>query len=54
MPDGAFYPAALLQTGLIHFNNGNFSEALINYKKVGKLPRTPEAQAALSGIKNSR
>lgn len=52
--DGAFYPRALLQTGLIHFNNGNFSEALINYKKVAEnFPGTPEAQAALSGIKNS-
>ncbi len=50
---GSYYRKALLQTGLISYNNGDFSKALAQYKEVAeKYPGTPESQAALLGIKN--
>ncbi len=52
--ESAFYPRALLQMGLIEFNSSNFNQALTLYKQVAEnFPGTPEAQAALLGIRNS-
>lgn len=49
----SYYRKALLQLGLINFNGGNYNPALAQYKEVAeKFPETPEAQAALLGIKN--
>jgi TolA-binding protein len=49
----AYYRKAMLQSGLINYNNNDFNQALANYKEVAeKFPETPEAQAALLGIKN--
>ncbi len=49
-----YYRKALLQLGLINYNNGDFNKSLAQYKEVAdKFPETPEAQAALMGIKNS-
>jgi TolA-binding protein len=48
-----YYPKALLQMGLISFNSGDFNQALTNYKQVAEnFSGTPDAQAALLGIKN--
>ncbi len=53
-PQSAYYRKAMLQLGLINYNNGEFRQALKQYKEVvEKYPGTPEAQAALLGIKNS-
>lgn len=53
-PQSNYHRKALLQMGLISYNEGNYSEALTHYKKVVEnYPGTPEAQAALQGIKNS-
>ena len=53
-PQSNYHRKALLQMGLINYNEGNYSEALTHYKKVAEnYPGTPEAQAALLGIKNS-
>src|SRR5690606_22456390 len=50
----AYYQKALLQTGLIHYNNGDYNKSLVSYKEVVEnYPGTPEAQAALSGIRNN-
>ena len=48
-----YYRKALLQLGLINYNSNDFNKALAQYKEVAeKFPETPEAQAALLGIKN--
>lgn len=48
-----FYRKSLLQLGLINYNSGDYNKALSQYKEVAdKFPETPEAQAALMGIKN--
>ena len=48
-----YYRKALLQIGLIHYNNGDYDKSLVRYKEVVEnFPGTPEAQTALSGIKN--
>ncbi len=48
-----YYRKSLLQMGLINYNNSDFNKALVQYKEVAdKFPETPEAQAALMGIKN--
>lgn len=48
-----YYRKSLLQLGLINYNNSDFNKALAQYKEVAdKFPETPEAQAALMGIKN--
>ena len=53
-PESSYYRKALLQLGLINYNNGNFNQALERYKNVVEnYPGTPEAQTALSGIRNS-
>ena len=53
-PQSTYFPRALLQMGLIEFNTGNFNQALTHYKQVAeKFQGTPEAQAALLGIRNS-
>ena len=52
-PHGSYYPKALLQLGLINFNNSDFNESLKLYKQVTENYKgSPEARAALSGIKN--
>src|SRR5690606_1018217 len=49
-----YYPRALLQMGLIEYNSGNFNQAMKHYKQVAEnFQGTPEAQAALLGIRNS-
>ena len=50
---GSYYRKALLQMGLINYNNGDFPQALAHYKNVAEnYQGTPEAQSALLGIKN--
>ncbi len=50
---GNYYRKGLLQLGLISYNSGNFNKSLEYYKEVTEnFPGTPEAQAALLGIKN--
>jgi TolA-binding protein len=52
--ESTYFPRTLLQLGLINFNSGEFNQALSYYKQVAeKFSGTPEAQAALLGIKNS-
>jgi TolA-binding protein len=52
--ESTYYPRALLQMGLIEYNRGEFNQALTYYKQVAeKYAGTPEAQAALLGIRNS-
>ncbi|MCD6354802.1 MAG: tetratricopeptide repeat protein [Prolixibacteraceae bacterium] len=52
-PEGNYYRKSLLQMGLINYNNGDFAKALVQYKKVAEnYQGTPEARAALPGIKN--
>ncbi len=52
-PGSSFYRNALLQLGLVNYNNGDYNKALQQYKEVAENYRgTPEAEAALSGIKN--
>ncbi len=49
-----YYRKALLQLGLISYNTGDFNGSLKHYKTVTEnFPGTPEAQAAMLGIKNS-
>lgn len=49
----AYYPKALLQMGLISYNQGDFQSSLRYYKEVAeKYGGTSEAQAALTGIRN--
>ena len=51
--NGSFYRRALLQMGLINYNNADYTKALSQYKDVvEKFPGTEEAQAALLGIRN--
>ncbi|MCK3685245.1 tetratricopeptide repeat protein [Maribellus sp. YY47] len=52
-PESSYYRKALLQLGLINYNNGDYNKALQQYKDVAENYRgTPEAESALSGIKN--
>ncbi len=52
-PGSSYYRKALLQLGLVNYNNGDFNAALKQYKEVAENYRgTPEAESALSGIKN--
>ena len=52
-PGSTFYRKALLQLGLVNYNNGDFNAALKQYKEVAEnYQGTPEAESALSGIKN--
>lgn len=52
-PGSSYYRNALLQLGLVNYNNGDYNKALQQYKEVAENYRgTPEAEAALSGIKN--
>ncbi len=47
------YRKALLQLGLISYNGGDYNQSLTYYKQVTEnFPGTPEAEAALLGIKN--
>ncbi|MCL1821276.1 MAG: tetratricopeptide repeat protein [Prolixibacteraceae bacterium] len=49
----AYYPKALLQMGLINYNQGDYQNSLRYYKEVAeKYGGTQEAQAALTGIRN--
>ncbi|MDR2911602.1 MAG: tetratricopeptide repeat protein [Bacteroidales bacterium] len=51
--NGSFYSKALLQMGLINYNNADYTEALLHYKEVlEKYQGTEEAQTALLGIRN--
>ncbi|MBT3382256.1 MAG: tetratricopeptide repeat protein [Prolixibacteraceae bacterium] len=50
---GIYYRKALLQMGLINYNNGDYPQALDQYQIVAENYRgTPEAQSAMLGIKN--
>lgn len=52
--ESAYFPRALLQLGLMNYNGGDYNQALTYYKQVAEnFSGTPEAQAALLGIKNS-
>jgi TolA-binding protein len=52
--ESTYFPRTLLQMGLISFNSGDLNQALGYYKKVAEnFPGTPEAQAAILGIRNS-
>ncbi len=52
-PQSNYYRKALLQLGLINFNKGDFAKSLTQYKQVAEnFAGTPEARAAMSGIKN--
>ncbi len=52
-PNSNYYRKALLQLGLVNYNNGDFNKALVQYKEVAEnFKGTPEANSALSGIKN--
>ncbi|MFV0593656.1 MAG: tetratricopeptide repeat protein [Draconibacterium sp.] len=52
-PESSYYRKALLQLGLINYNNSDYAKALQQYKEVAENYRgTPEAESALSGIKN--
>jgi TolA-binding protein len=52
-PNSDYYRKALLQLGLVNYNNGDFEKALTQYKEVAENYKgTPEANSALSGIKN--
>jgi TolA-binding protein len=52
--ESTYFPRTLLQMGLISYNNGDLNQALGYYKKVAEnFPGTPEAQAAVLGIRNS-
>ncbi len=52
-PQSNYYRMALLQLGLINFNNSDFAKSLTQYKQVAEnFSGTPEARAAMSGIKN--
>lgn len=51
--ESTFYPKALLQMGLIHYNLEDYQNSLKFYKQVAEnFGGTQEAQAALMGIKN--
>ncbi len=53
-PESNFYRKALLQLGLISYNSSDYNKSLSYYKQVNEnFPGTPEADAALLGIKNS-
>ena len=53
-PQSSYRPKAMLQLGLILYNQGNFKESMPHYKQVVEhYPGSPEAQAALLGIKNN-
>jgi TolA-binding protein len=52
--ESTYFPRTLLQMGLISYNSGDLNQALGYYKKVAEnFPGTPEAQAAVLGIRNS-
>lgn len=52
-PSSSYNRKALLQLGLVNYNSGDFNTALKQYKEVAENYRgTPEAESALSGIKN--
>ena len=52
--ESTYYKKALLQLGLINYNNRNLREALKLYKEVVEnFPNTDEANAALTGLKNT-
>jgi len=51
--DGAIYPKALLQMGLVHYNLEDYQNSLKYYQQVAEnYPGTQEAQSAMLGIKN--
>lgn len=51
--ESTFYPKALLQMGLIHYNLEDYANSLRFYKQLAEnFGGTQEAQAALMGIKN--
>lgn len=52
-PDSLYYHKALLETGMINANRGNYGEALVYYKKIIEDKAiSEETQSALAGIEN--
>jgi tetratricopeptide (TPR) repeat protein len=53
-PQSSYRPKALLQLGLVLYNQSEFNKSLDAYKQVVEnYPNSPEAQSALIGIKNN-
>ncbi len=53
-PQSSYRPKAMLQLGLIFYNQGEFSKSMTYYKQVvSQYPDGEEAKAALLGIKNN-
>jgi TolA-binding protein len=51
--ESAYYPKALLQMGLLHYNTDDYQNSLKYYKQVAEnFGGTQEAQSAMLGIKN--
>ncbi len=49
-----FVPAAMIQLGLLYYNQGQNDKAIAEYKKViDQFKATPEARAAMTGLKNA-
>ena len=53
-PQSSYRPKAMLQLGLVFYNQSEFNKSLDAYKRVvEEYPNSPEAQSALTGIKNN-
>ena len=53
-PESSFVPRAMVQLGLLYYNTDQNEKAIAQYKKViEKYKSTPEARAALTGLKNT-
>jgi len=53
-PQSSYQAKALLQLGLIAYNQSDFNRSLEHYKKIAEqFPNSPEARSAMLGIKNN-